>query len=88
MSLMTILKVTKTQGFTLSLEDKILENHRNAWSNWLLSHFRAKDTRRENTLSNKTQAFTESINMGIWVIRTLSQLFIRISHTQTKFSKK
>ena len=46
-----------------------------------------KDTHRENTPSNKTQAPAKSINMGIWVIGTLNQLFMRGSSTQIKFSK-
>ena len=47
-----------------------------------------KNTRWENTLSSKSQALTESTNMGIWLIGTLNQLFIRDFHTQNKFSKK
>ena len=33
-----------------------------------------KDTQRENTFSNKSQALTESTNMDIWVIGILNQL--------------
>ena len=47
-----------------------------------------KDTHRENTPSNKTQALTESINMDILVIGRLNQLFIRGSFTKTEISKK
>ena len=47
-----------------------------------------KDTPRTNTPSNKFQALTKSINMDIWIIDTLNQLFIRGSYTQIKFSKK
>ena len=47
-----------------------------------------KDTHRENTLPNKTQVLTKSMNINIWVIGTLSQLFKRASHAQFKFSKK
>ena len=36
-----------------------------------------KDTHREKAPSNKTPALTKSRNMGIWVVRTLNQLFIR-----------
>ena len=36
-----------------------------------------KDTPREKALSNKTPALTKSTNMGIWVVRTTNQLFIR-----------
>ena len=43
---------------------------------------------RENTPSNKTEALTESMNMYIWAIGILNQLFIRDSYTQIKFSKK
>ena len=47
-----------------------------------------KDTHRENTLSNKTKMITKSMNMYIWTIGTLNQLFIRGSYTQIKFFKK
>ena len=33
-----------------------------------------KDTHRENTPSNKTQALTKSMNMDIWKIGTLNKL--------------
>ena len=32
---------------------------------------RTKDTHRENTTSNKTEALTKSMNMYIWAIGTL-----------------
>ena len=35
----------------------------------------------KNAPSNKTQALTKIISMGIWVIGTLKQLFIRGSYT-------
>ena len=35
-----------------------------------------KDTHRENTSSNKTQAFTKSMNMGFWEIDALNQLHL------------
>ena len=47
-----------------------------------------KDTHRKNTYSNKTWVFTESMNMVIWVVCALNQLFIRHCYTQIKFSKK
>ena len=46
-----------------------------------------KDNHRENTPSNKTQGLTKSLNMDIWEIGTLNQLFIRGSYTQVNFSK-
>ena len=36
-----------------------------------------KDTHREKALSNKTPALTKSTNMGIWVLGTTNQLFMR-----------
>ena len=42
----------------------------------------------ENTPLNKTEAVTKSMNMYIWVIGILNQLFIKDSYTQIKFSKK
>ena len=35
-----------------------------------------KDTHREKAPSNKTQAVTKSMNMGIWVVDTSNQLCI------------
>ena len=46
-----------------------------------------KDTHREKALSNKTPALTKSANMGIWVVGTTNQLFMRGSKTDTKFPK-
>ena len=46
-----------------------------------------KDTHRENTPSNKTKALAKGINMWIWEIRTLNQLFVRGSYTGIKFFK-
>ena len=36
-----------------------------------------KDIYREKAPSNKTAVFTKSTNMGIWVIGTSNQAFIR-----------
>ena len=36
-----------------------------------------KDTRRDKAPSDKTQMLAESMNMGIWVVGTLNQLFVR-----------
>ena len=38
-----------------------------------------KDTHREKPPSNKTPALAESMNVDIWVVDTLNQLFIRDS---------
>ena len=46
-----------------------------------------KDTLRENTTSNKSQALAKSFNMDIWVIGALNQIFIRNSYTQIFFSE-
>ena len=35
------------------------------------------DTRRKKPPSNKTRAIAKSANMGIWVVATTNQLFIR-----------
>ena len=40
------------------------------------------DNHRENALTNKTQVLMKSMNMAIWVIGTLNQLFIRGSYTE------
>ena len=47
-----------------------------------------KNTRRENTPSNKTQAITKIMNMDILLIGTLNQIFIRGSYTQIIVFKK
>ena len=36
-----------------------------------------KDTHREKAPSNKTPALKKSMNVGVWAVSTLSQLFIR-----------
>ena len=36
-----------------------------------------KDNHMDKAPSNKTPALTESTNMGIWVVGTTSQLFVR-----------
>ena len=46
-----------------------------------------KDSHTENTPSNKTKAFTKSMNMRIWEIGTLNQPFVRGCYTEAIFSK-
>ena len=41
----------------------------------------------ENTPTNKTEALTKSMNMYIWVIGTLNQLFVRGCYAQVNFQK-
>ena len=36
-----------------------------------------KDTHREKAPPNETPALTESTNMGVWVVGTTNQLFVR-----------
>ena len=43
----------------------------------LSKYQRIKDTHREEAPSNKTPALTKSANMGICVVGTSNQLFIR-----------
>ena len=48
------------------------------------------DTRSSNVLkapSNETPAFKKSVNMDIRVVGTSNQIFLKVSETQTKFSK-
>ena len=45
------------------------------------------NTLSENALTNKTQALTKSMKVGIWVIGTFFQLFVRGSYAEIKFSK-
>ena len=47
-----------------------------------------KDTHRKKEPSNKTPTLTKSRNMGIWIVGTINQLFMRGSKTETRFSKK
>ena len=47
-----------------------------------------KDTHREKAPSNETPVLTKSTNMGIWVLGTSNQLFMRYFYSETKFSKK
>ena len=37
--------------------------------------FSVQDTHRKKILSNETPALTNSMNMNIWVVGTLNQLF-------------
>ena len=39
----------------------------------------------EKAPSNKTPAFTKSMNIDIWVVVTSNQLFIRGSYTEQNF---
>ena len=52
-----------------------------------MSESKFKDTHRENTPSSKTEALMKSMNMYIWTIGILNQLFIRDFYTQIKFPK-
>ena len=56
----------------------LLNIQRNIWVSLLSTH-------REITPSNKFEALTKSY---IWAIGPLNRLFIRGSHTQSKFSKR
>ena len=47
-----------------------------------------KDTHGEKVPSNKTQAFTKSMSMDIWVVGTLNLVSVRGSYNSIKFSKK
>ena len=47
-----------------------------------------KDTHREKAPSNEAPVLTKSTNMGIWVLGTSNQLFMRYFYSETKFSKK
>ena len=42
----------------------------------------------EKPASHKTPVLAKSRNMGIWVVGTSNQLFIRGSYTETKYSNK
>ena len=56
--------------------------------NGIINDLDIKDTQWKNTVSNRTQVVTKTIDMGIWVVGTLIQIFIKSSYTETKFSKK
>ena len=47
-----------------------------------------EDTYSEKAPSIKTPTLSKSMNMDIWVAGISNQLFIRVSKTETKFSKK
>ena len=74
------------QGITIPVLKKCFEekNQDEAFI-WAFKSF--KDTHRENTLSDKTETLTKSMNIYILAISILNQLFIRGSYTQIKFSK-
>ena len=54
----------------------------------LLSLTVIKDTHRENTSSNKTQALTKSMNLNNRIVGTFHQLLGRGYHAEIKFSKE
>ena len=56
--------------------------------NGIINDLEIKDTQWKNIVSNRTQVVTKTIDMGIWVVGTLIQIFIKSSYTETKFSKK
>ena len=47
-----------------------------------------KDTHREKAPSNQTPASSKCTNIGIWVVDTSNQLFIKGSEIDAKFSTK
>ena len=56
-------------------------------TDWCFANKRSiKDTHREKAPSNKLQRLQKKRNMGIWVVDTSNQLFIRGSQTETKLS--
>ena len=63
--------------------NEIVFYHKNDYSLWVIKH-----THRENKPSNKNEELRKSLNIYIWAIGILNQLFIRDSYTQIKFSKK
>ena len=66
--------------FTMLLFPEIMIFHFFCWwkqcSYWF-DRNKLKNSHREKAPSNKTQAFTKSVNMDIWVVGTSNQLFIR-----------
>ena len=48
----------------------------------------SEDTHGEKAPSNRTLTLRKSRNMGIWVVGTSNQLFVRGSSTEAKFSKR
>ena len=44
---------------------------------WCKKQYFYEDTHREKTPSNKTLAFTKSAYMGIWIVGTSNQLFVK-----------
>ena len=54
---------------------------------WVKKRIVSFCTQTEKVPSSKTPALTKSSNMGVWVVDTSNQLFMRGSWTETKFSK-
>ena len=69
----------------IHLAECVLNN--NIFDSISISNSIFKDTHRENTPLNKTEALPKSMNMYIWATGTLNQLFITGSYTYSKFSK-
>ena len=51
------------------------------------THCLVKDTHKEKAISNKTLPLTKSTNVGIWVIGTSNQFFIRFLNRIKIFKK-
>ena len=71
--------VSVRQAEISSRESRIIKN-------WKPTSEYVEDNHRKNTPSSKTQAFTGSMNMDIWEIGTLIQLFIYL--LKFNFQKK
>ena len=57
------------------------------WSSRFPNQARQKDTYRENAPSNKAKVFMKSMNMDIWVVSTLNQLFMKGPYDKINFEK-
>ena len=51
-------------------------------------HVLFRDTHMEKAPSNETPSLTKSTNIGIWVVSTTNQLFIKCPSTGALFSER
>ena len=62
-----------------------VDNLKSRWNNCKSNFF--KDTERGKAPSNETPALAEITNMGIWVVVTTNELFLRVLKLKQNFQK-
>lgn len=69
-------------------EGKLLAVETLLWFTIPGGSYKVKDIHWENTSSSKTQAFTKSANLDLWIIGSLNQIFLNGFYNPIKFSNE